>query len=386
MSVSAVGAFVSEPSSPALLAPYQPHSRSFQGPHGDGRRGSGASRRPRGLRKRLHAVKRLVEGLPVQGREYAYAEACVGPDLKVWAVPRHGEDDCPPLGLSLPRNSQNRPRQGLKGITAQGRKQVRWSCQLLEDMRRRLGMWTITLPDEDYLSLAASEGWPKFQRRIHDLLVRHLKAHGDPAMVIGVVEIGPKRFARTGRPFPHIHVITSGWRSRRPDGQWLLGPDVMDELIAKACQYAGLPSAPRPAASQLEPVLHSVASYMSKYLTKEVPVDVDQVDEEMKSLLPRQWWFRSAPCKAMVEGCLFKLPPAFSAFIVRNQILLEQLGLGRGGLAVVAWRKTLLADVPIELLRFRFKSTQCLWQAIELFACWVLNGEQLDARELVMSG
>ena len=125
---------------------------------------------------------------------------------------------------------------------------------------------------------------------------------------------------------------------------------------------------------------------MSKYLTKEIPVDVEQVDESMQSLLPRQWWFRSSACKAMVEGCLFKLPPAFSAFVVRNLRLLEELQLGRGGYAVVGHRKTLLADVPIELLRFRFKSTQCLQEALELFCVWVFNDEQLDVAELVMSG
>lgn len=327
-----------------------------------------------------------MEGLPVKGREYAYASACVGPDLQVWAVPRHGEDDCPSLGLSSPANSQKRPRQGLKGITVHGRKQVRWSCRLLEDMRRRLAMWTVTLTDADYLQLAETGKWPKFQDRIRDLLVRHLKAHGDHALVVGVCEIGQKRFARTGRPDPHIHVITSGWGSRRPDGQWLLGKDVMDELVAKACQYAGLPSAERPSASRLEPVRHSVASYMSKYLTKELPVDVAQVDKGMQNLLPHQWWFRSSACKAMLEGCLIKLPPAFSAFVVRNLVLLERMGLGRGGLAVVGWRKTKLVDVPIELLRFRFKSTQSLWQAVELFACWAFNDEQLDLGELVMSG
>ena len=57
-----------------------------------------------------------------------------------------------------------------------------------------------------------------------------------------------------------------------------------------------------------------------------------------------------------------------------------------GGLAVVGHRKTLLADVPIELLRFRFKSTQLFQQALEVFCVWVVNGEQLDIAELVMSG
>ena len=384
--LSAVGPFVGRNPGSEEERTHQAHSCGFAAPPPIKGAGSAAHRRPRGLRKRLHAVRRLVAELPGQGRAYAYASACVGPDLQVWAVPRHGEDDCPPLGLSVPRNSQNKPRQGLKGITPQGRKNVRWSCRLLEDMRKRLAMWTVTLTDDDYLALSISGNWPKFQRRIHDLLVRHLKAHGDQALCVGVCEIGSKRFARTGRPDPHIHVITSGWGSRRPDGQWLLGADVMDELVAKACQYAGLPSAERPSASRLEPVRHSVASYMSKYLTKELPVDVEQVDESMKSLLPRQWWFRSATCKAMVEGCLIKLPPAFSAFVVRHLSLLEQLGLGRGGYAVVGYRKTKLVDVPIEMLRFRFRTTQCLWQALELFACWVFNDEQLDARELVMSG
>ena len=320
------------------------------------------------------------------GGEYAYASACVGPDLKVWAVPRHGEAELSRLGLSLPRNSQNRSRTGLKGITAQGRKAVRWSCRLLEDMRRRCAMWTVTLTDNDYVALADTGEWPKFQRRIHDLLVRYLKAHGDEAVVVGVCEIGSKRFARTGRPDPHIHVITSGWGRRRPDGQWLLCADAMDELVAKACQYAGLSSAHRPSCSRVEPVRHSVSSYVSKYLTKEIPVDIDKVDGEFVNLIPHQWWFRSAACKAMVEGCTFKLPPAFSAFVVRCHSKLEALGLGRGGFSVVAHRETLLGTVPIELLKFRFASPEHLHQALELFVLWVVNDEQLDTAGLVMSG
>ena len=160
----------------------------------------------------------------------------------------------------------------------------------------------------------------------------------------------------------------------------------MDELVAKACQYAGLPSAPRPSCSRVEPVRHSVASYMSKYLTKELPVDIGKVEGEYENLIPHQWWFRSSACKAMVEGCLIKLPPAFSAFVVRCHGKLEALGLGRGGYSVVAHRETLLGTVPIEMLKFRFNTPEHLHQALELFVLWVVNGEQLDVRGLVMSG
>ena len=364
-----------------------PSSRcGFKRSRGGGRRGSPASRRPGSLQKRLHSLKALSRDLPVTGGEYAYAGPRVGPDLRVWAVPRHGEAELSRLGLSLLRNSQNRSRTGLRGITAHGKRQVRDSCRLMEGMKRRCAMWTVTLMDEDYVSLSVSRNWAKFQRRVIDLLCRYLKAHGDEAVVIAVVEIGSKRFARTGRPDPHIHVITTGWGRRHPEGGWLLSPDRMDELVSKACQYAGLPSADRRAASSIAEVRHSVASYMSKYLTKEVPVDLDQVPEEVQALVPHQWWNQSEACKALVDGCIFKMPPAFAAFVVRNLKLLEALRLGTGGVGVVGWRETWLGRVPIEMTKFHFKGTEEFQQAMELFALWVVNGEELDVAGLVMSG
>lgn len=247
-------------------------------------------------------------------------------------------------------------------------------------------MWTVTLLDSDYLSLAHAGNWPKFQRRIVDLLCRYLKAHGDPAVVIGVVEVGAKRFARTQRPDPHLHLVTTGWGSRNPDGRWLLRKEVMDELVAKACQYAGLPSASRPAASRVEPVKHSVSSYLSKYLTKQMPVQLDDLDSVAQELIPRQWWNQSEACKAMVDGCLVKLPPAFAAFCVRHAILLERLELGRGGVRTVGWKKTKLAELPIEVWRFKFRSPESLMVAMEIYAIWVSNNEELNVGELVMSG
>jgi len=256
----------------------------------------------------------------------------------------------------------------------------------MEDFSRNTAMWTVTLTDDDYLALSLSGNWPKFQRRVIDLLVRRLKAAGDCAVVIGVCEIGAERFARTGRPDPHIHLVTSGWGRREVDGQWLLRPDAMDDLVAKACQYAGLPSADRRSASNISRVKHSVASYMSKYLTKQMPVALGEVAQVHESLIPRQWWNQSAACKAMLDGAMCKLPPAFAAFLIRKQQLLERLELGRGGMATVGRRRGAIYDSPIEMFRFCFRSPECVQQAMELFALWAVNGEQLNDAELVMSG
>ena len=380
------GAFVGPQCSKAKNRPISPTGRSSEHPCQIRRGTPGNPRRLKGLRKRLHAAKGMAAVLPVKGDGYAYASPSVGPDLKVWAVPQYGEDSLRALGLSLPRNSQNRPRPGLSGISTFGRKQIRASCRLMEDFRRRTAMWTVSLLDEDYIALSIGQKWPVFQRRIIDLLVRYLKANGDAAVVIGCVEIGAKRFARTGRPDPHLHLVTTGWGSRDKEGRWLLRPDVMDELVAKACQYAGLPSAPRPACSRVEPVRHSVSSYLSKYLTKQLPVQLEGVEGAAQELIPRQWWNQSEACKAMVDGCLIKLPPAFAAFLVRNQILLERMELGRGGVRTVGWKKTKLAELPVEAWRFVFRSPETLMVAMELYALWVDNNESLDLSGLVMSG
>ena len=81
-----------------------------------------------------------------------------------------------------------------------------------------------------------------------------------------------------------------------------------------------------------------------------------------------------------------KLPPAFAAFLVRNVILLERMELGRGGVRTVGWKKTKLAELPIECWRFVFRSPEAFMQAIELFAVWVENDETLNGGELLMSG
>jgi len=105
----------------------------------------------------------------------------------------------------------------------------------------------------------------------------------------------------------------------------------------------------------------------------------------MESLIPHQWWNQSEACKAMVDGCFFKLPPAFASFVIRCMAKLEALELGRGSLSTVGWKQTKLVSVPIEMYKFQFKDPECMHQAIELFVVWCNNGEQLDMSELVMS-
>ena len=381
-----VGPFVSGTRSSAPGRPIRATSRSSRASLSNKAKGAHRSSPPRRLGERLHRVKDAAQCLPSKGRDYAYATASVGPELKLWAVPQGGEEHLSRMGLSIPLNSQNRSRPGLSGPSVHGKKQIRRSCDLMDDFRSRCAMWTVTLTDEDYLALSVSGKWPDFQRRISDLLIRYLEANGDAALVIAAVEIGAKRFARTGRPDPHIHLVTTGWKTKGVDGQYLLRPVVMDQLVAKACQYAGLESRERSACSNISGIKHAVGAYMSKYLSKQMPVTPEALAGQWENLIPRQWFNQSKACKAMCDGVVIKLPPAFSAFVVRQQKLLEQFGCGKGGVRTVGYKKRKIEDVPIEVYCFRFVSPEKLHEAMELFALWVELNEPQDFGSLVMSG
>lgn len=263
-------------------------------------------------------------------------------------------------------------------MPASARKAVRQTLALFEEFRSRLAMWTVTLPDEDYWDLRELGTWPVFQRRLPDRLVQLLHEHGIEALVVGVVEIGDKRSARTGRPMPHIHIVTTGWGAKLPNGAWLLRPEVMDQLVASACADAGLPSRPRPAASQISPIRTSVRAYLSKYMTKGSQ-DAERISEGWEALIPRQWWNRSEQAKKLVDGHLFRLPPAFAAFICQQRARLEGLGLGFSRVVQVGQRKTITGDRAIEVFCFQFRDPEALLQGLECFGAWVMSPAAFEA-------
>ena len=354
------------------------------------RRAPRADARSRGISDRLHALRERAEALQGTGEGYAYLPAKMRPDLCLWGVPEGQGGGSPPLGLSTPRNLHRddpgsdspdkadkasfrpaRPRNGLKGITKEGKKGVGDSLVLLEEVRTRIAFWTVTLQDDEYADLARSAKWPRFQTMLRESLRRHLLLLGLPPLVIGVVEIGSSRFKRTGKPMPHLHLAFYGWRCRGNDGQYLIKASDMDRLVNQAATWAGLPSRERPACSRIEPVRYSIKSYLRKYLTKAVDVDTSNVDSEWLNCVPRQWWLRTKELKDWVEGHFFHLPPAFVAFVLQQRKRLEAMQLGMGGSATVAWRKSMsLGQIAIERDYFRFFGPEFLAWALEWYAVW----------------
>ena len=312
------------------------------------------------------------------GPEYGWKPARISSTLTMWGVPEGLGGPPAPLGLSSRRNSQEVIRRGLKGMPPSARKRIKELLAHLEEFRSRLAFWHVTLPDEDYLDLRDLGTWPLLQRRLYDRTIQYLTAHDDPALVVGVTELGEERLKRTGRPMPHLHIVVSGYRSKINRRAYLLRPEVMDEIVQKACEDAGLPPRDRKACSRLEPIRHSVQGYVDKYVTKGSDTPQSALADGWDELIPRQWWNRSDALHRLWSGCLFHLPPAFVAFVLQQREKLEAARLGFARVVVVGRITTKTVDRPIEVDCFRFWSPEHLLFCWELFQWWVADPAAWD--------
>ncbi len=349
----------------------------------------------RGLGERIQVIAGMANDIAHQGAEYAYQVARVGPLFKVWGVPVGLGGQRSPMGFSSLSISQGpidtgdlkeigpkqtpfgreRKRKGLSGMTQARKRDIDENLTLWEEFRKRLCLWSVNLPDEDYEDLAVSGRWPVVQRRIVDRLQQHLRLHGNECLVLSVVELGPKRSGRLGRPIPHLHIVTSGWRSKINGKRYLLDHELLDELIQKACDDAGLPRRDRKAASNVSGVKHSPRSYLKGYLKKSIPVEDVDTSDGWETLIPLHWGNSSSEAKAYLAGHTFQLPPAFVAFVIQERKALEAMRLGIHRAVIVGHSMYLGAPRPIEIECMRFWTPEHLARAIELFLVWTFSPE-----------
>lgn len=238
-----------------------------------------------------------------------------------------------PPGLVSGHNPKTLSRYGLRGLTHVGRRTVRRAACLLEEDRRCVAFWTITLPDQAAARVFDLDCWHAFQARIRQELGRRLREAGLPARFVAVAELHPARSARAGRPIPHLHVVFQGKLNRWH--RWALDRWQLDGIIAAAVRTATGESCDTAAAGNVQPVKKSVARYLSKYITKgrePGPVCVAQGQG-----LPLQWWFISQGLRAEVAAATVRLPVPFVRWLHEHGDALAHLGeLQRGSVDVVA--------------------------------------------------
>lgn len=257
-----------------------------------------------------------------------------GPSMPEWARVWGYGPPAADLGLSLAPNSKRPARYGLSGLPSAGRKAVWRALALLEDDRRLLSFWTVSLPTAALIALGQADSWALFQDRVRKELSRKLQAAGIRPRIVGVVELQPQRTRATGMPCPHLHVVFQGRKS--PTDRWALRPTDLDGVIAAALATAGVPApdgidgqAFLKAAGNIQQVKKSVRAYLSKYMTKGGNDTAPHRGGAWEALLPRQWWFWSAVMRAEVLAHVFPIAFPFLLWVHENRMELQSRELIR---------------------------------------------------------
>jgi len=267
--------------------------------------------------------------------------------------------DCPPR------------RYGLNGLTAQGRRRLTAGCCLLEERRRLLSFWTITLPDDVLAELLVLDAWHVFQGWIRQLLTRRLRELGAVPLVLAVAELHPERSVAAGQALPHLHVLFQG--KTGPSRDWLLAPAQLDALILQALARVGVHRAELPAAGKVETIRRSVRRYLSKYVAKGTRQPVGTRDVAMLGdprLCPRQWWFMSAPLLAMIVEASRCLPAAFLAW------LCDRARAPWAGAPYTVQRVPIPDPAAPSVYVVQFRSPWALWLCWEAYEKAIILGEK----------
>ena len=261
-------------------------------------------------------------------------EGYCGPRKPEWARVWDYGPTAEALGLSLAQRSKRGSREGLSGMPSYGRKMVSRALALLEDDRRLLSFWTVSLPTEALTALGRADRWPVFQDRVRKELARLLQRRGLPVRLVGVAELQPKRSRATGIPCPHLHVVFQGRRS--PTAPWALSPADLDGVIRAALASAGVPvpagidgQAFLKSAGNVQQVKRSVRAYLAKYMTKGGNDTAPHVGGQWEALLPRRWWFMSRPLRDWVLQHVFPIAVPFMQWVHLYRQQLQELGLIR---------------------------------------------------------
>ena len=218
----------------------------------------------------------------------------------------HGLPCNVPLTLSNASDSHNPPprtKQGLKGLTAKGRKMIRSGAYLLE---QKLGkddcvMITLTVPTLGRdARRAVAEQWGTLTNRLVQYLSRALLKQGRKPAIIGCVEVQTGRLKEYRQGYLHLHLICPAHGNR--GRVWAIDTKDLIAWWKGALERVinnTLPHSPRVETAIVE---KSVEAYLAKYLSKGGNEDLAAYVEDLgEDAVPAQWWFCSSTMRDAIR-------------------------------------------------------------------------------------
>lgn len=244
-----------------------------------------------------------------------------GLDGALWAYGT-GED----LGSSSVPILDIRAPKGLKGISSHGRRMIRNGCWMLEREfgKGRCGFGTLTLPDltdEDYINVC--KHWGEIVNRFSKWAQRRLKARGVKKYIVYVTEFQEKRYVKTRKAYPHLHLCYPARPER--NYRWYLPASDIRRAWQRVVESHCVQHYNFGASVDCVVVKKSLGAYLSKYLSK----GAGDIPRYLASGLPVEclghWWGNSGELRKAIKAET-RSSPAIARHIWENATELAAAG------------------------------------------------------------
>lgn len=209
-----------------------------------------------------------------------------------WVLSGKGSEGANALGLSnVPKPHGSKKPRGSGGITPYGRKMLRNAATLLqqENQHWRLSFLTLTIPRctlEQYEAVV--KDWAEIQRQFQQGLRRRLISRGLPGELLSCTEIQEERFAGSGVPALHLHIVFQGKDRKR--ASWAVTPKMVRKMWVQILKPRMPSVTDWRAVENLKQVRKDAAAYIGKYMSKGVLAVAAMTDAGLGHLLPSAWW------------------------------------------------------------------------------------------------
>lgn len=189
-----------------------------------------------------------------------------------------------------PKSASSRQR-GFKPQTTYSKRMVRNCIAKLERDygRHNLAFATYTvpdLPDEDLEKL--QDGWAEVNRQLMQAVSRDLEAAGIVPQIIYINEPQEERYEKTGKVFPHIHMVFQSRKSRYheyaipKERNTQIWQRIVSNVLGRDIEI--------PYGADIQTIEKSAERYMSKYMSKGSKLAQEILNKCSVKWMPKSWW------------------------------------------------------------------------------------------------
>jgi len=223
-----------------------------------------------------------------------------------------------PLTLSEPLIGRKGKRRTAKALTNQGKRKLESGIHLLSHKygTKNLGFYTLTCPFTDTEAINEfNANFPTIVKRFLERMKRHYEKKGRAFPYVGVHEVQPQRFSKTGQECLHFHFIAPC--KIRPSGGYICSAGEIRDWYHNSIRNS-IPGrdCPSPRVG-VEVCRKSASAYLAKYYSK----GMAKATEGMAVTSPIElssWYVMSRGLLRAVRRATFVIDESLAADVIRH--------------------------------------------------------------------